>query len=175
MRAARPVPPVSLPTIEAAPEIGRALVASLCEAHETYHGWALRRMPNGGFFLRAWRHGGSNVRQVGLSGPLLSILGHQGDRGQFSPARRSALGLPASGAETATVGALTLALFATQRGTGSGAWLDFRPWAATHLRYRLRLPELDTRGKQTWHRLHASALEPLLAAGAAYLSSPVKR
>ena len=174
MRAARPVPPVNLPAIEVAPELGLALVMSLCGAHMGYYGWALRRMPNGSFLLRTWRRG-APMHQVGYLGSLMSVLTHQPGREQLTSERRRELGLPATSAETATIGALALILFATQKGTGSGAWLDFRPWTATHLRYRLRLPELDIRGKQTWHHLHDSALEPLLAAGAAYLGSRAKQ
>ena len=174
MRLTIPVPPVGPPTPDAAREIGLALLGNICAAYQEHCGWALLRMPYGGFALRTWKRGSPYVRRVGHSSHLTDILRHQGGPDELTVDQRRKLGLPVTDAEVATVGALATALFAIQEGSVIALWLDFRPWAPAHLRYRLR-PGFNVAGEQVWHRLRAAGLESLLAAGSAYLGSQPRR
>jgi hypothetical protein len=108
-------------------------------------------------------------------GSLIEALSLVVAEGQLSSAdARAAHGIPAAGPAATGCGTLLLDLLARAEPEHLDMRLEFRPWKAAHLRYRLDF------GGARWYDgrrvlgpyIHGRSVEEVLLAGLAYLASP---
>jgi hypothetical protein len=125
-----------------APEVGLALVNSLCLCLATYQHrhLELHRLWNGDFVRRTYTRG--TFVQTVMSrrervGPLLDALDAAPNFGTSVNERRYS-GIPQLGPETDLAGALLIRLFETAERVKADVYFEYTPWAQKPLRYRLR-------------------------------------
>jgi hypothetical protein len=160
--------PDELPAPNRAPVIGELLAATLSRALEARVGWRLVQSGQAHFRLETWTK--DRLYELSLSwrhsraGTLDQVL-FSTRPGTVAPSRLRLAGIPAEANASAVAGDLALRLFRANGNTRIAIALDFRPWVAAHLRYRLHYVVKEDDGQLRQCSIHAASLEALLIAG----------
>ena len=152
--------------------IGELFSSSLTEAMIQHRGWRLAQVGLSAFKCSTWDQ--DHFYELAFSGKHQ----HYGPLGQVLWSRPSnrpdndlshLFGIPVSASEKGVAGELALRLFKGNEQARIVIALDFRPWGAAHLRYRLHYGTQPAGGPAHYSSLDASSFETLLIVALEFL------